>query len=206
MNEKPTKNRFSNYSEFNNMKHIHDIEQLRQTWRQVNIRPPQIEKAKSLKERLVSRLKRPLFAMAGCLAALVPLVHDMHIPGWFVAFYCIFCALAGCFTFIQTRMLKRADFSILPTVDAIRFIKRFSIIRQRMKTILITLAIPLIGMLMWFFDSHKEPPMLFGALAGALAGGVIGWNMNHRFKRDMQKIEESLGDISETSTDSSSDE
>ncbi len=48
--------------------------------------------------------------------------------------------------------------------------------------------------------------MLFGALAGALAGGVIGWNMNHRFKRDMQKIEESLGDISETSTDSSSDE
>jgi hypothetical protein len=30
--------------------------------------------------------------------------------------------------------------------------------------------------------------------------------MNHRFKRDMQKIEESLGDISETSTDSSSDE
>ena len=57
--------------------------------------------------------------------ALVPLVHDMHIPGWFVAFYCIFCALAGCFTFIQIRMLKRADFSILPTVDAIRFIKRF---------------------------------------------------------------------------------
>ena len=75
-----------------------------------------------------------------------------------------------------------------------------------MKTILITLAIPLIGMLMWFFDSHKEPPMLFGALAGALAGGVIGWNMNHRFKRDVQKIEESLGDISETSTDSISDE
>lgn len=179
------------------MANLNDIEQLKRTWHQVNIRPPHIEKAKSLKDRLISRLKRPLFAIAGCITALIPLVRDLHIPLWFTTFYCLFCALAGCFTLAQIKMLKKADFATLPTVDAISFMRRFTIMRQRMKIILISLAVPLIGMLMWFFNSHREPAMLLGALIGALVGGIIGWNMNHRFKRDMQSIEETLGDISD---------
>lgn len=186
------------------MAHINDIEQLKRQWRQVSIRPPHIEKARSLKDKLIARLKRPFFAIAGCLTGLIPMVRDFHIPIWFIVFYCLFCALAGCFTFIQIRMLKKVDFASISTVEAIGFIQRFTFIRQRMKIILITLAVPLIGTLMWFFNSHREPAMLAGALTGALVGGIIGWNMNYRFKRDMKSIEEVLGDISDKDDPSTS--
>ena len=69
--------------------------------------------------------------------------------------------------------------------------------RQRCKAALLSMGIPIVVVLMWLLDSHKEPALLIGGIAGAVIGAALGFYMNHRFKKDLRLIEDTLGKIEE---------
>ena len=201
-----------------------NIDDLKRTWRQINVEAPQItdsgrknsdsrdsddriksykrlllesESVPTVKQRLISRLKRPTFAAGACLASIALLIRDFDIPLWFIVIYCAFVVAAMALTLYQIRLLKNTNFATMTTVEAISFIRRFTIMRQRCKAALLSMGIPIVVVLMWLLDSHKEPALLIGGIAGAVIGAALGFYMNHRFKKDLRLIEDTLGKIEE---------
>ena len=174
-----------------------NIDDLKRTWRQINVEAPQItdsgrknsdsrdsddriksykrlllesESVPTVKQRLISRLKRPIFAAGACLASIALLIRDFDIPLWFIVIYCAFVVAAMALTLYQIRLLKNTNFATMTTVEAISFIRRFTIMRQRCKAALLSMGIPIVVVLMWLLDS---------------------------FKKDLRLIEDTLGKIEE---------
>lgn len=203
---------------------MNNIDNLKRTWQQINVEAPEMhdsdrrktdsrdsddriksyrrlllesESVPTVKQRLISRLKRPIFAAGACLASIAFLIRDFNIPLWFIIIYCAFVVTAIALTLYQIRLLRNTNFATMTTVEAISFVRRFIIIRQRCKSALLSVGIPIVVVLMWLLDSHKEPALLIGGIAGAIIGAVLGFYMNHRFKKDLQLIEDTLGKIEE---------
>ena len=194
-----------------------NIDDLRNTWKQISLDTTsgqsdsaeakkrmrslllECESVPTVKERLIRRLRRPLLAALACLASTFVLIREFDIPGWFIILYYGFIVLAAVLTCYQIRLLRKADLTQMTTVDAIRFIRKFTIVRQRIKTVLISIGIPVVVLLMWVLDSHKEPLLLISGLAGAAIGAAAGIYMNHRFKKDLRLMERTLGRIDELS-------
>lgn len=203
---------------------MNNIDDLKRTWQQINVEAPEMhdsdrrktdsrdsddriksyrrlllesESVPTVKQRLISRLKRPIFAAGACLASIAFLIRDFNIPLWFIIIYCAFVVTAIALTLYQIRLLRNTNFATMTTVEAISFVRRFIIIRQRCKSALLSVGIPIVVVLMWLLDSHKEPALLIGGIAGAVIGAALGFYMNHRFKKDLQLIEDTLGKIEE---------
>lgn len=199
-----------------------DLDQLKQTWQKINITTGDAnidltekisategKKRKhnrkdaifTVKERMIWQLTRPLYAVIPCLCLIITLFRDFNMPLWYTIIYCGFLVLAAFLSRYQVRRLRNADFTSFTTIEAINFIKRFTIVRQRIKIVLISLAVPIIVILMWIFESHNEPDMLLGGLIGAVLGGFIGIHINRRFKKELRKMEEILGTDDESIPD-----
>lgn len=171
-----------------------DIDELKRKWREIEIPAPDASAGKgnfrreiprSLKERICRMLQRMLLLAAIGLLTAPSFSKNFDAPLWFTICFIGYFTLAAMFNLYQLRMLKHADFSTATTVEAIEFVRRFSITRARCKTILICLAIPLVVIIICMIDHESEPVSLLGVLVGCVIGSIIGLIINRKFKKNI---------------------
>ena len=179
-----------------------DIDELKRKWREIDIPTPDApsgdgkirrEVPRSIKNRILRMQKRMLLiGILACMSA-PSLLKIIELPRWFLTFYIGYFILAVIFNFIQIRMLNRVDFPTATTVEAISFVKRFSIVRARCRTILICLAVPLLITMVCLLDHEEEPALLFSAIGGCVIGAIIGIIINNKFKKNIALMRRHLG-------------
>ena len=183
-----------------------DIDELKRKWQDITPpqKPAEYEKAcnipstgkapRSIKERLMSRLRRMYLAIVGGLMLLPSLGHEFDPPVAFQAFYIVYFLLGAVFNLIQISSLRKADFATMTTIDAIEFVTRFT---RRRKQFRLTLIICGAILLTSFFlmALHLDDPWLLAGMAfGAASGLIIGLHINRRFNADLRLLRSYLGE------------
>lgn len=179
-----------------------NIEELRKNWRRLSIEAPAFGGAPetprllptSEKQRVARRLR--ILSVAGVLFMLYMLLCLKYIsyPAWLVIAYEIFMGLTVFLNLFMLRKLNKADLAVMTTVDAIEFIRYFTKLRNRCKIFLITLAVPLVAMIIWVSYDAGDHNCVIGGIAGGIIGGLIGLNIDRKFRRDLKTMAEVLGD------------
>lgn len=179
-----------------------DIEQLRNTWRRLSIEAPapgprpggNRRIPHSEKQRVIRRLRTLAIAGCICMVYFILMIRHYHVPIWLTVLYEFFIVMTVGVNIYMLRMLHRADFACMTTVDAISFMKHFIRLRARLKFMLICMAIPLVVLIIWALDDGTDSGIVIGAAAGAAIGAIVGISIDRRFRKDLKTMSDILGE------------
>lgn len=182
-----------------------DIEKIRQRWRSLDIEAPAGAKAPGRsngrlphteKQRIMVRLRLMALILTGAMLYYIIFMLEFHTPLWLNIYYEGFMVLAIGLQIWQLIKLKRLRLVEMSTIDAIDAIKRMMKMRMWAKALLISLAVPLVVLLVWVLGEHADPELFHGivsdAIIGGVLGGLIGWLIDRRFRKDFRAMIEQL--------------
>lgn len=183
-----------------------DIDELKHKWQ--NITPPQKtaddehvdnipftgKAPRSIKDRIMSRMRRLNIAIAGGLLLLPSLGKEFDAPAAFLAFYTTYFILAAVLNMIQRDSLRKADFATMTTIDAIDFLTRFIRRRKQFRLTLIIYGTILLASFFYMALRHDDPWLIASMVIGAALGIIIGLRINNRFNADLRILRSYLGE------------
>lgn len=183
-----------------------NIEELRKKWRSLSIEAPssggtpgeQHRLPLSQKQRIMMRLKCLSVAGVVFMIYFLTIIDTLMLPLWLTIAYELFMAIAIGVNIYQMRLLGKADFAMMTTVEAISFVKDFTRLRSRCKLYMILIAIPLVIVLLWIIAREHDPALqegiVIGGISGGIIGGAIGFLIDRRFRKDLREMSRILGD------------
>lgn len=198
--------------------HMNNIDDLKQIWQKLEVATPNspladtsnnspyknstasakkytdLEVPRSVKQRLISRLKRMMIVCIFGVLMLPSLCVNFNTPLWFNICWIAFFVLVASANFSLIRALHHADFATLTTVEAIKFVKNFIRRRQQLRIICCILGVALVLTLIVVIGAHDEPTLLYGCGAGAIIGLIIGLKINSHFNSDLKLLKKFLGE------------
>lgn len=140
------------------------------------------------------RLRLMVLILTGAMLYYIIFMLEFHTPLWLNIYYEGFMVLAIGLQIWQLIKLKRLV--EMSTIDAIGAIKRMIKMRMWAKAVLISLAVPLVVLLVWVLGEYADPGLFHSIVGGAIVGGVlgalIGWLIDRRFRKDFRAMIEQL--------------
>ena len=144
----------------------------------------------------MSRLRLMLLLLAGVMLYYFVFMMEFDTPLWLNIYYEGFMAVAIVVQAWLLFRLKRLRLVEMSTIDAIGAIKRMIKMRMWAKAVLISLAVPLVVLLVWVLGEYADPGLFHSIVGGAIVGGVlgalIGWLIDIRFRKDFRAMIEQL--------------
>lgn len=182
-----------------------DIEKIRQRWRSLDVEAPAGAKdpgrsngrlPHTERQRIMSRLRLMLLLLAGAMLYYFVFMMEFDTPLWLNIYYEGFMAVAIVVQAWLLFRLKRLRLVEMSTIDAIGAIKRMIKMRMWAKAVLISLAVPLVVLLVWVLGEYADPGLFHSIVGDAIVGGVlgalIGWLIDRRFRKDFRAMIEQL--------------
>lgn len=114
----------------------------------------------------------------------------------FVVVFSIFMAANG---FAELYLIDRVNAinpSLLTVKEMIEKVVALRKLRNQMRIVDIILAVGIIAWMPWAMHldmaTSEAKSVICGMIAGGVFGGIVGWNMNRKIKRDIDALEASL--------------
>lgn len=172
----------------NNVKKVTmNIDQLKSQWKNLNpqsgimdgvhdslLAGHRYKRAATLADKLRRRYLRAtvLCLLAPVLMCPVSRFIDMPLP--LMIAYPAYFAVMLVFNLILCRRVKKLEPLDCTVKDALIRVTGFAILRRRLESVGIMLAIPLMVYLIWIFKKSGDTGLWWGAIAGAVIGVGIG--------------------------------
>lgn len=187
-----------------------NIEELQNTWKQLDRRILYLESESLASARKVARrnasgtlrqlsrtyyMKAPMGYCMLLLAPVLTLVLDM--PVWVAVVYAVFGVFAGTGCLMFGRHIARANFLSMPVAEAVQHIETVVRYRRMLLCVNVSLGLALVVLLLVSLADTKFAPALWGGAAGAVLGGVIGFLNIRRQGRLIKSIQRDLADGAE---------
>lgn len=182
-----------------------ELDDLKARWRSISIEAPasgsdnprdfrRLEKARSVRQRLIRRYRMMVWVMAFGILNGVALFRIVDFSWLTMIYFFLYMLLAGGLNLMQMFRLGNTDVVNLPVIDAIEFIKNFTRLRNRVEIILIVVCIPLVLLLLLSLEGEGQQEMLSGGITGGIIGAIIGIVIDRRFRADLKALLAFLGD------------
>lgn len=182
-----------------------NIKQFRQRWRSLEVEAPAGAKAPgraasrqphTQKQRIRMRLKAMIAFLVLAMVYYLWFMLEFPLPWWLNVYYELFMAAALAVQVWQLVLLRRMRLAEMSTMQAIEAIKSMLRLRMRAKVVLLSLAVPLVVLLVWVRGMQVDPALfhhtVWGAVWGGALGALIGTLIDMRFRRDFRAMIASL--------------
>lgn len=129
--------------------------------------------------------------------ALIPcsLLKVLHVP-LFMAYLCaVYFLIMGVLSAVGLDIVSRIDLAGMPTLEILRKVKRFQTYRVWSKVAGITMAVPLLGYMLYVFG-NESIELLVSGMGGALVGLAIGLSRDRKVVRHIRSINDELKELS----------
>lgn len=179
---------------------IDNLEQLQNNWQKLSGKTNRADEHLAMLERLrkkrtagllerISRrhMRLGILGTVG-LPLLAIMLEDMGVKPWFAVVYGLFGLLMGVLNIAVSHRLRFADYVDMPIVEAVRRIAQIKRWLLRLQVLGWALCIPIVAELSYEFWKLTGPAGLWGAICGAVVGGVIGIRLEIKSNRQVKEL------------------
>lgn len=181
-----------------------DLDQFRHTWNSQQFKPSVTEtppklcghssnRVNAFREQLSARFRTMTVVSAVMAVVIWPVSEHLEMPlwlkGWLSAYF-IVMSVSHCTLWVRLRELDFGELTLTAAVESVMRLRR-AMMRRIMFGI--TMATPLLAMMMVEF-MHDDTAMFAGGLCGAAIGALAGWNLYRRNRWFIRKMEQTLAD------------
>lgn len=184
-----------------------DLDGLKSQWKSMELRINQLEKDnKSLEMRITSdRMKGVREKLMARYRAIIMVC--IFSPIWMLmmnelyqvdvevsivyAFFFLVMALANYYMY---RLIGKVDCSTMSIKEALMATVKVEETRQRVKLLGWILGLPLILIMFDVFKEMGHPEVIYGACAGLVIGGVVGYFIERKTGRLIRELRQTLAD------------
>lgn len=152
--------------------------------------------ASTHRKSIVRTYRTSLIVCCVCVV-LIPcsLLKILHVP-LLMAYLCaVYFLIMGVLGAIGLDIVSRIDLPGMPTVEILRRVKRFQAYRVWSKVVGITMAVPLVGYMLYVFG-NESVELLVSGMGGALAGLAIGLSRDRKIVSHIRSINDELKELS----------
>lgn len=177
-----------------------DLDALRSAWREFNVAPPrevvmngrkamQTHRTSLMRQHRVSSLVCAVWAVLS--VPLLCLNSDVQLPVWAGMYLSMYFAVMGVISMLEYYSYKDIDVYCMSVRDCMKAVLHAKKLRRRGKIAGMTMAIPALGYMLWFFHGVSMA-MFVGAWAGLVTGAFIGVMIDMRVRRHLRQMTEFL--------------
>lgn len=184
-----------------------DLDGLKSQWKSMELRINQLEKdnkslemrithdrMKGVREKLMARYRAIIMVSIFSPLWIVLMNEMLNIDNEIFVIYTFFFCVMALANHYMYRLIGKVDCSTMSIKEALMATVKVEETRQRIKLLGWILGLPLILIMFDVFKEMGHPEVVYGACAGLVIGGVVGYFIERKTGRLIRELRQTLAD------------
>ncbi|MBR5332394.1 MAG: hypothetical protein IKV32_03745 [Muribaculaceae bacterium] len=184
-----------------------DIDELKSQWKSMELRIDRLEKdnkqllsrissdrMKGVRGKLIARYRAIIMVCVLSPSWIVLMDKMWEFDNEILIIYTFFFFVMALANYYMCRLIEKIDSSVMSIKEALVATAKVEDTRQKVKLLGWILAVPLTIIMFDVFQEIGHPEVIYGACAGLVIGGVVGYLVERKTRRLIRELRQTLAD------------
>ena len=184
-----------------------DIDELKSQWKSMELRIDHLEKdnkqllsrisgdrMKRVRGKLMARYRSIIMVCVLSPSWVVLMDKIWNLDNEILIIYTFFFVVMALANYYMYRLIGKVDCSVMSIKEALVATAKVEDTRQKVKLLGWILAVPLMIIMFDVFEEMGHPEVIYGACAGLIMGGVVGYFVERKTRRLIRELRQTLAD------------
>lgn len=184
-----------------------DIDELKSQWKSMELRIDHLEKdnkqllsrisgdrMKGVRGKLMARYRSIIMVCVLSPSWVVLMDKIWNLDNEILIIYTFFFVVMALANYYMYRLIGKVDCSVMSIKEALVATAKVEDTRQKVKLLGWILAVPLMIIVFDVFEEMGHPEVIYGACAGLIMGGVVGYFVERKTRRLIRELRQTLAD------------
>lgn len=184
-----------------------DIDELKSQWKSMELRIDHLEKdnkqllsrisgdrMKGVRGKLMARYRSIIMVCVLSPSWVVLMDKIWNLDNEILIIYTFFFVVMALANYYMYRLIGKVDCSVMSIKEALVATAKVEDTRQKVKLLGWILAVPLMIIMFDVFEEMGHPEVIYGACAGLIIGGVVGYFVERKTRRLIRELRQTLAD------------
>ena len=184
-----------------------DIDELKSQWKSMELRIDHLEKdnkqllsrirgdrMKGVRGKLMARYRSIIMVCVLSPSWVVLMDKIWNLDNEILIIYTFFFVVMALANYYMYRLIGKVDCSVMSIKEALVATAKVEDTRQKVKLLGWILAVPLMIIMFDVFEEMGHPEVIYGACAGLIMGGVVGYFVERKTRRLIRELRQTLAD------------
>lgn len=184
-----------------------DIDELKSQWKSMELRIDHLKKdnkqllsrisgdrMKGVRGKLMARYRSIIMVCVLSPSWVVLMDKIWNLDNEILIIYTFFFVVMALANYYMYRLIGKVDCSVMSIKEALVATAKVEDTRQKVKLLGWILAVPLMIIMFDVFEEMGHSEVIYGACAGLIIGGVVGYFVERKTRRLIRELRQTLAD------------